>query len=166
MAAVDPFTQAYQAILAALRAHKGVTDVVRVNGTRFVDMTDPKFQTLKGTVQAADLPEIILDQTSWSGSPFGGDGGSSTAAGFSQTYRLICTFDTLQLLPANKLKWETYRALLFAGTDLGLRGLVRKWNLIGADDTFGQKDWKRDTDRVVTVAGITVSMYVPKNQLY
>jgi hypothetical protein len=66
----------------------------------------------------------------------------------------------------NALKFAAMSALLRAGPDLGLSGLVRTWEITqGKDDPFGQPVWRRSTQRWVSVMSIVVYMQLDRSGL-
>ena len=57
-------------------------------------------------------------------------------------------------------------ALAKAGPSLGLEGLIRDWEITqGEDDAEGHKQWRRGTQRWVSVLTIRVSMYLARERL-
>lgn len=157
----DPFTTAASAILGALRASAGFTALVAPGNV--IDMTVDCFEQFKKQVQPADLPEVILLQGEFVLRPFGAN---SRTTDLSQTWQLIVTHDSLRARPVNVLKYQTMTALLKAGTNLGLAGLVRGWEITdGHDNALGQSQWKRGTARWVSVLAITVQMYLMRQQV-
>jgi hypothetical protein len=157
----DPFTQVSQAILAALQADAGWASLVRPGNV--VDMTSRSFEQFKTQLQPGDLPEAILLQGEFSLKPFGP---GSRIAEMQQQFQLIVTHRSLRVLPVNQLKFQTLIALAKAGPSLGLDGLVRDWQIMaGQDDAFGQTQWRRGTDRWVSVLSIHANMFVTRDRL-
>jgi hypothetical protein len=156
----DPFTAAAQAILCALRASSGFTSIVAAGN--LIDMTAQTFEQFKSTLPSADTPEVVLLQDAFELKPFTA---GSRAAEIDQTFQLVATHDSLRTGVVNALKYQTLLALARAGPSLGLEGLVRQWSLTGGhDDAFGPKQWRRGTQRWVSILAIEVSMYLPRNR--
>jgi hypothetical protein len=158
---LDPFTQIARAILAALQADCGWAALVKPGNV--IDMTASTFERFKSQLQPGDVPEVILLQGDFNLQPFGGN---SRIATLEQTYALVTTHDSLRVAPVNALKYLTLVALTKAGPSLGLQGLVRGWEITqSADDALGQKQWRRGTQRWVSVLSIRVNMYLPREML-
>lgn len=158
---MDPFTQTSQAILGALQADAGWSAMVKPGNV--VDMTADSFERFKSQLQPADVPEAILLQGEFTLKPFGG---SSRIAEMEQGYQLIVTHDSLRVTPVNQLKFQTLIALAKVGPTLGFDGLIRGWEITqGDDDALGQKQWRRGTQRWVSVLTIRVSMYIARDRL-
>ncbi|MGD0462165.1 MAG: hypothetical protein ABSB74_06730 [Tepidisphaeraceae bacterium] len=158
---IDPFTQTSQAILGSLQADAGWASMVKPGNV--VDMTADSFERFKLQLQLADVPEVILLQGGFKLKPFGA---SSRMTEMDQSYQLIATHDSLRVRPVNQLKFQTLIALARAGPSLGLEGLIRDWEITqGEDDAVGQKQWRRGTQRWVSVLSIRVSMYLARERL-
>ena len=68
--------------------------------------------------------------------------------------------------PIASLQLLRDRLTLVAGPSLGLEGMIRDWEITqGEDDAVGQKQWKRGTQRWVSVLTIRVSMYLSRERL-
>ena len=157
----DPFTQVSRAILGALQADEGWASLVKAGNV--IDMTSNSFERFKTQLQPADVPEAILLQGEFKLKPFGG---SSRIAEMEQGFQLIVTNDSLRVCPVNRLKYQTLIALAKSGAALGLDGLVRDWQITqGEDDALGQKQWRRGTQRWVSILMIHVSMFVTRERL-
>jgi hypothetical protein len=157
----DPFTASAEAILAALRGSGGFTSIVPAGN--LIDMTADTFERFKTTIQSADTPEVVLLQEAFRLEPFTA---GSRAAEIDQTFQLITTYDSLLAGPMNALKFQTLLALARAGPSLGLEGLVRQWSITDArDDAFGPKQWRRGTERWVSILAIEVRMYLSRDRL-
>jgi hypothetical protein len=154
---IDPITQVYQVIRAGLLA--GCPSVKAGN---FPDATDPKFERVKTEVQSGDLPEYVLLNGAYRLMPFGS---SSRRADLVQTFQLLTTVDSLRVAPLNALKFQVLVAMLKLDDTLGLP-FVQNWTIDGgADDPFGQQEWKRGTQRWVSACTITVNMYFERRLL-
>jgi hypothetical protein len=158
---IDPFTQTSAAILGSLRADVGWASMVKPGNV--IDMTAASFERFKLQLQPGDVPEVILLQGAFKLRPFGA---SSRVTEMEQSYQLIVTHDSLRVRPVNQLKFQTLIALAKAGPSLGLEGLIRDWEITeGEDDAIGQKQWRRGTQRWVSVLTIRVSMYLARERL-
>ena len=158
---IDPFTQVSRAILAALQADAGWAGMVKPGNV--IDMTASSFERFRTQLQSADTPEVILLQEAFALKPFGP---SSRIAEMQQAFGLIATHDSLQVCPVNRLKFPTLIALSKAGPSLGFDGLVRQWQISsGEDDALGQKQWRRGTQRWVSILSVHVSMFITREQL-
>jgi len=154
----DPITATYRRIRAILLGHGGFTAIV--NPGNFPDMSLPAFSQIKPNVQPGDLPEVLLFQSGFRMLLFGRN---SLSCEIVQTFDLVTTIDKLQVTPLNAVKWQSFVALSAGGIDLGLPGLVRDWMLQdGADDAFGQAQWKRDTLRYVSMIRIVTTLSIPR----
>jgi hypothetical protein len=157
----DPFTQVSRAVLGALQADAGWASLVKPGNV--VDMTATSFERFKTQLQPADVPEAILLQGEFKLKPFGA---SSRIAEMEQSFQLIVTHDSLRVCPVNRLKYQTLIALAKAGPAIGLDGLVRDWQITqGEDDAVGQKQWRRGTQRWVSVMTIRVNMFIARERL-
>jgi hypothetical protein len=155
----DPFTMAAGAILSALRASPGFTSIVPAGN--LIDMTADTFERFKTTLPSGDTPEVVLLQEAFRLLPFTA---GSRSAQIEQTFQLIATQDSLRTGPLNALKYQTLLALAGRGASLGLDGLVRQWSLSdGRDDAFGPKQWRRGTERWVSIVAIEVTMYLSRD---
>jgi hypothetical protein len=159
--AMDPFTQVSRTILSALQADAGWAALVKPGNV--VDMTASTFERFKTQLQPADVPEAILLQGEFKLKPFGA---SSRIAEMEQSFQLIVTHNSLRVWPVNLLKYQTLSALAKAGATLGLDGLVRDWQITqGEDDALGQKQWRRGTQRWVSILAIHVGMFITRERL-
>jgi len=157
----DPFTAASNAILKALQSCSVFAAIVPPGN--LIDMTAASFERFKGQLQASDTPEVVLLQEAFELQPFGGN---SRVASLSQSYQLVATHESLRVTPVNALKYAAMAALLRAGPDLGLSGLVRSWEIHqGRDDAFGPPQWRRATQRWVSVMSIVVHMELDRSVL-
>jgi hypothetical protein len=157
----DPFTSASTAILNALKSSSAFTTIVRAGN--LIDLTSDSFEQFKGQLQFGDTPEVALLPQTFELQPFGSN---SQVASLSQAYQLVATHDSLQVKPVNALKFAAMVALLQAGPDLGLSGLVRSWEITkGADDAFGHPQWRRSSQRWVSVMSIVVYMELDRSSL-
>jgi hypothetical protein len=158
---IDPFTQISRAILGALHADAGWASLVKPGNV--VDMTTSSFERFKTQLQPADVPEVILLQSEFKLKPFGA---SSRIAEMEQSFQLIVTHASLRVFPVNLLKYQTLIALAKSGPSLGLDGLVRDWQIMqGEDDAACQKQWRRGTERWVSVLSVHVNMFVSRDRL-
>jgi hypothetical protein len=158
---LDPFTQTSRAILSALRADPGWAALVKPGNV--IDMTAYSFERFKTQVSSADLPEAILLQGEFKLKPFGAN---SRVAEMNQSFGLIVTHDSLRVTPVNCLKYQTLIALAKAGPSLGLDGLVRAWEITdGSDDALGKSQWRRGTQRWVSVLTIRVELFVSRDRV-
>jgi len=158
---LDLFTQVSRAILGALAADAGWAALVKPGNV--VDMTADSFERFRTQLQPADVPEAILLQGQFKLKPFGS---SSRIAEMEQSFQLIVTHGSLRVRPVNQLKYQTLIALAKSGPTLGFDGLIRGWEITqGEDDCLGQKQWRRGTQRWVSVLAICVSMYVTRESL-
>jgi hypothetical protein len=158
---IDPFTQISRAILTALQADAGWAALVKPGNV--VDMTSSSFERFRTQLQSGDTPEAILLQGTFVLKPYGP---SSRMAEMDQAFNLIVTHDSLRVCPVNRLKFQTLIALSKAGPSLGFDGLVREWQITsGEDDALGQKQWRRGTQRWVSVMSIHVSMTMTRERL-
>jgi hypothetical protein len=158
---IDPFTQTSRAILESLQADAGWASMVKPGNV--VDMTADSFERFKQQLQPGDVPEVILLQGEFKLKPFGAN---SRMAEMEQSYQLIVTHDSLRVRPVNRLKFQTLIALAAAGPSLGFEGMIRQWEITqGEDDSIGQKQWRRGTQRWVSVLSIRVSMYLARERL-
>lgn len=164
--AVDPFTQAYSAVWAALNAHAGFTSLVRVNDRN--DLTGTAPGTRKGSAQFADFGEVSLIPAGFNGSPFGSN---SKAADLSQSFQLITSTERItDLVKLNRIKYQTMIALAKAGIDLGLTRLCRGWSISGGLEGIGQNlvsgiNVTHGKNGMVAVLTITVEMCVDRAAL-
>jgi hypothetical protein len=156
---MDPFTQASSAIVAALQSCSAFTDLVRPGN--LIDVTSEAFENFKSQLQFGDTPEVVLLPEAFTLQPFGSN---SRVATLSQTYQIVATHDSLRAQPVNALKYAAMTALLQAGPDLGLGGLVSSWQITqGKDDPFGHPAWRRTTQRWISVMSIIVDMQLDRS---
>jgi hypothetical protein len=162
----DPITAVYRRIRTSLLAHAGFDALVNTVPGRsshigkFPDMSDPKYTRPPANADARDLPEVLLIQ---SGYVLKRQGSNSMSSEIQQAFDVIVTFDNLQVAPVNALKFNAFVALAAAGDDLGMPRLIRDWDMRdGADDAFGQREWKRDTLRYVSVLRIVTVLSLPR----
>jgi hypothetical protein len=160
MATVDPFTQVHQAIWAALTAHAPWAQLVLAANRQ--DMSNPLFQQPPPDLQAADSPGATIVQDQFVMRPLGDN---SQTADFSQDYTLVLTTDRLSVAPINQVKYLTAVALLKAGIDLGLPGLVRDWTIASARDASGDKKLTRESQRWAATLTISVKFYLSRSAL-
>jgi hypothetical protein len=157
----DPFTSASAAIISAFQSSASFGAIVQPGN--LIDMTVANFEKFKGQIQSGDTPEVVLMPEAFTLQPFGAN---SLVASLSQAYQLIATHDSLRLTSVNALKFAAMSALLAAGPDLGLGGLVRSWEIKqGKDDPFGQTQWRRATQRWVSIMSIWVYMDLNRSTL-
>lgn len=165
---VDPITQVYRKVRQTLldrfvAVPDPDTGKPMVRPGNVPDLSDRSFQTFKRQVQPGDLPEVVVVQGAFALQPFGVNSLVSTVR---QTFPVIDTFDRMTVTQGNVLKFHALIALLQAGDDLGLRGLVRSWEITGgADDVFGKPDWTRETERLTSVFSVTVQLDLSRRQL-
>jgi hypothetical protein len=156
----DPITATYRRVRSLLLSHDGFTDIVRPGN--FPDMSAASFVQVKPQIQPGDLPEVLLFQSAFRMLPFGRN---SMSAEVVQTFDLVTTIDKLQVTPLNAVKWQSFVALSNGGGDLGLT-FVRDWQLQdGADDAFGQSQWKRETLRYVSMLRIVVTLSISRQSI-
>jgi hypothetical protein len=147
--------------MGALRLSKPLGTLVRAGN--IVDVSAANFEQFKSQIQTSDTPEIVLLPEAFSLQPFGTN---SQVASLSQTFQLVLTQDSLRSGILNAVKFAAMLALLQAGPDLGLGGLIRSWEIRqGKDDPFGQTQWRRGTQRFVSVMSILVNMELDRSQL-
>ncbi len=157
----DPFSSASAAILLALRAFDGFTALVQPGN--LIDMSAASFERFKAQLQASDTPEVIVLQEAFTLQPFGVN---SRVASLSQSFQLVVSQDSLKVTPVNALKYAVMVALLQAGPDLGLSGLVRSWHITqGKDDAFPATQWRRGAQRWVSFLTITIAMDLDRASL-
>ncbi len=157
----DPFTATSSAILSALTSSPAFSAIVAPGN--LIDMSANAFERFKGQLQFSDTPEVVLLSDAFELQPFGTN---SKIASISQTFQLISTHASLRTTPMNALKFATMTALLKAGPNLGLCGLIRSWEMRqGRDDAFGHPQWRRGTLRWVSLISITVHMHLDRSHL-
>lgn len=164
--AVDPFTQAYDAVWAALSAHTGFTSIVRANNRNNLTGAAPGFR--KGAGQFADFGEVSLIPAGFNASPFGSN---SKIADLSQSFQLITSTERItDLVKLNRIKFQTMIALAKAGADLGLTSLCSGWTVSGGQEGVGQNlvanvDVTHGKNGLVSLLTITVNMYMARAAL-
>lgn len=157
--APDPITAIAQRLVAVL---KGSSNFMELAG-KIEDMTAPAFERFKTEIQAGDLPEVAIVQGAFSFDPFGPN---SKVAMFTQQFKLVMVMESLKSPPLNQLKMVLMGALADADPQLGLDGLVFKWECASArDDAFGPKEWTRETVRFLSFMDIVVTFYLPNAAL-
>ena len=156
----DPITVVYRAIHSGLLAHKGFTDLVPP--ARFEDMSASNFVRPNPQIGAGEAPEVLLFQ---SGFVFRPEGRNSLTSEIEQSFDLVQTSDTkLCVTPVNALKWATFVALKKLDPELGPHEFVRDRTIRdAADDAFGQREWKRDQLKYLTVIRVTVTLSLPRD---
>lgn len=161
MANTDPFTTASSAILSALSNCPAFTALVAARN--LIDVSSDTFEQFRTQLSASDVPEAVLLPAAFVLQPFGVN---SRVASMSQTFELICTFDSLQTGLPNALKFAVLTALLQAGSDLGQTGLIRSWEARQGKDDFQQHpQWRRGSKRWVSLMEIIVHMDVARTSL-
>jgi hypothetical protein len=165
---VDPITQTYRAIRAALIAWPqwGTAMEPRPGaGFRpgnFPDLSESTW--LKPMLAPADKPMALLTEGAFTLRPFGRN---SLTATIEQTFPLVYEIGTLKLLSANRIKFETMRAMLNAGERLGNLAFVTTWTLQQGSDfpfggagpaTYGTSEWG-------TILHIVVQIDLPRKTL-
>jgi hypothetical protein len=129
---LDPFTQAYQAIRDALQGWSGFAALVKE--ANWDDFTEFARQNAKGGLMPADAPTASLVPTTFTLRPFGSN---SKVSQIEHGFQLVTATDVLKVLKVNAVKYQTLVALVKAGDDLGLPGLVSDWNVTGGQDGTG-----------------------------
>lgn len=149
---VDPFTQVYQAVIAALTASP-LGDLVEVT----VDFTQAT--EIPPNPQCETLPELIVAQSGWSTSP-----GSSKARTVTQAYPFTIATGSRKVEQVNQAKW----ALLQTLESLNRLELpfVRDVRVQQADDNYFRKSEARGDERWFTSGIIVVEMVIPKSALF
>lgn len=130
--ALDPFTQAYQAIRDAMRDHAGFASLVKI--ANWDDFSEFATHNAKGGLQPADAPTASLVMTTFAMRPFGSN---SKVSQIEQGFQLVTATDVLKILKVNQVKYQAFIAMVKAGDDLGLPGLVSDWNVTGGQDGTG-----------------------------
>jgi hypothetical protein len=157
----DPFTSASSAILAALSASSAFSAIAKPGN--LIDLSADSFERFKGQLQFGDTPEVVLLPDAFELQPFGVN---SKVASLSQTFQLIATHESLRTNTLNALKFAAMTALLKAGPQLGLGGLVRSWEMRqGRDDSLGNSPWRRASQRWVSLISISVYMDLDRSLL-
>jgi hypothetical protein len=136
---LDPITKTYRAIRNALIAWpQWGTAMEPRPGAGFRPGNFPDLSesiALKGMLAPADKPMALLTEGAFTLRPFGRN---SLTATIEQTFPLVYEIGTLKLLSANRIKFETMRAMLHAGESLSRTGNVTTWMLQqGSDFPFG-----------------------------
>ena len=109
------------------------------------------------------MPEAILLQGEFKLKPFGA---SSRIAEMEQGFQLIVTTRFASGLSGESFEVPDAHRAGEGGAGLGLDGLVRDWQITqGEDDALGQKQWRRGTQRWVSVLTIHVNMFVSRERL-
>jgi hypothetical protein len=129
---LDPFTQAYQAIRDAMRNHAGFSSLVKL--ANWDDFSEFASNNAKGGLMPADAPTASLVMTTFMLRPFGSN---SKVSQIEQGFQLVSATDVLKILKINAVKYQTLIALVKAGVDLGLPGLISDWNVTGGQDGTG-----------------------------
>lgn len=165
---LDPFTQANKAIFDALMAFPQFGELVRV-GNRFssvkrtgaVPLTVNKGSTgpsgpadFLAPASLTDGGEIRVTQSGFLLSPFGSNSKVSEA---EQTYDVGIATDSPDATRINRLKWFGLRALLRAGSDLGLP-FVRGWTISQASESNAKVEENRQAGWS-TAFSVNVAMY-------
>jgi hypothetical protein len=159
LANVDPFTRIHQAIWGALAGHPPWAQLVLAGNRQ--DMTNTLFQQPLADVQAGDLPGAVIWQDEFVMQPLGATG---LTADFEQDYTLLLSTDVMSVVPVNQLKFQTAVALLKAGIDLGLGGIVRDWAIRSARDSSRNKQTNASA-RWTAALTIGVRFYFPRSTL-
>lgn len=168
----NPFTEAGQAILAALLHNpafstEGNDARVRIGNRLVVWSNTPGARTVDKQVNRApaDSPEVLLTQNGFGMSPAGMN---SKTANAEQTYtlQLLDTRATVERL--NALKWETFLAILRATHGqrhpFGLT-YVHDWRIDNATEGRPLDAENRPTGDWVAVLNIVLGMYWNKSDL-
>lgn len=143
---VDPFTQIYQTVSAALQAYPGLVTSPIGTGKgvfrTFMDMSAPNFQTLLGSVGSGDSPCLRMGMDLPVIHPYGVN---SKSVDFKLALRFLVTTDTLSIITMNQVIY----LLLVGGSklpmNLGLPTLVRSWQWENGRAQFVQPN-KEDND--------------------
>jgi hypothetical protein len=168
LATVDPFTQIYRNVRQML-----LDDTVLGNqGTRiglkpgnFPDLTNLATAklVLKDSQNVADSPQVFVLSGTFTLKPWGSN---SQIGEFVQSYPLVCSFADQNAAAPNLFKWRLMCAAMRAGTQLGLAGLVKAFELTdGTDDILGQQAIKQLQDRWCVFGGVRVHGYVSRSYL-
>jgi hypothetical protein len=155
----DPFTAAYQAILAAFQNYAPMAALVGAGN--FIDTTDPLFQQFKPGLQAGDTPQVKLLQGEFDLPPFGGN---STSVQFTQSYRVMFCTDVLRVVPLNQLKYQALIALVKAGSNLGL-SCVKGYQVQTGRDDYQSPRQSEQSQRWTAAFDITVHLYLSRQML-
>jgi|GEM_PF-967203 hypothetical protein len=160
----DFFTPISAGIIAALKACQTFTAIVKPGNV--IDMSLSAFEQFKGTVQAADTPEVILLQDSMRIVR-----SNSMTFDFYNRLLFVCTYDNLRTRDINQTKTAIVVALIKAGVnDLGIQPpagwpnkFVRGWRpLDGKDELAGApetRQWMRGTKRWIGFFGLEVNTF-------
>jgi hypothetical protein len=163
MAAVDPFTQVYQAIWGALTSWSGFTALVAAGNRN--DLSAAAFEAIKPEAQAGDLPEVTLLQSAFTLKP---QGASSLVAEATQIYPLVTASDSLRVLDVNAVKYQALIAMAKADPALGL-SFVRAYRLREGEDRTDVRllnaTAARGTDRMISIVRFEVEMYFARGDL-
>lgn len=164
----DPFTAVYNAIRTGMLAYSGFRQAINATTTgaadaHFLSWTDARFKKLPEQLGPKDLPLVVMYQA-----PFKlrVAGRNSMTCEVEQSFDLLTTVEDLRLPPLNSVKWNSFLALRRIPQDMGLGGLVREWDIVGgADDAFGQSQWKAGFERYVSMTRLTVQMVFSRQLL-
>lgn len=158
---LNPFTLVYQAILDTARQSSKMMELITPSNV--MDQSDPAWKSFLDTAGPSDFPMLVLLQSSFVLSPFGSN---SKISSMNQNYELIMTTDTLNVWDPNDLKFAMFNALGAKGTDLGMPGLVREWEITDSRDSIvDRSDWKYGSDRWQSTMTIVVRMYRSRAEL-
>lgn len=164
-----PFTVAYKAIVAALKANASFNTLVKIGD--FNDLSDGKTRQLKQAIQFADTPEVTLLQGPFMLQP---TGSNSKVAQLSKTYNLVFVSDSIQVAAVNDVEYSVCAALFRAdleGTLYHSQPFIGGWRVTnGSDGTSGIRlptagDAARGIDRYSAIASINVEMYIQRGLL-
>lgn len=149
---VDPFTQAYDALVALFADHEGVQHLVKKGN--LIAYTGGSGDSTKGNIQSGDLPEIEVR-------PAGGEAQlwfSSSSAAVVRRFVVGITTGELRidkwLFP---LEWELLRALAGTTDNLGLSFVV-KVSIEGFDEERSGTEEHRGTKGWVALFSVVVEM--------
>lgn len=157
---VDPFTQAYQALWAALfDALAGLDDLIEETNRTDLSAAAPE---IPSNAECGQLPNVLLAQSDWSFSPT-----NSKAKELTQAYPLRIAIGTWSVTEINRVKWEALKAL--ERSDVGANNLglsfVRSVAVRTASDSPAREGENRGEEKWVTVANIVVTMCIPRESL-
>jgi hypothetical protein len=157
---VDPYTQVYDALWAALfSVSADFAALVDAENRTDLSTASPE---IPANAECRNLPNVILGQADWSASP-----GNSKAKETTQAYPLRIATSNWSVATLNRLKWEAWRALEIAdATDpnFGL-SFVRGWVIRTAGDSAASSNENRGEEKWTTVANIVVTMCIPRQSL-
>lgn len=155
---VDPFTLVYNALVAQIADHDGVSDLVKKGNLigYAAGNTDPT----KGNIQSGDVSELEVR-------PAGGDAQlwwSKTSAEVSRRFVVGLTTGDLRveksLFP---LEWELLRAIASTTNNLGL-SFVTKVSIDGFDEERTGMDEHRGTKGWVALFSVVVEMHLNRQE--